>query len=152
MKKYDKNGNVLKYKARLVAKGFTQRYGSDYTETFAPVIMFKSVRLVAALVATLNLTAYQDDVPTAFLRGRLKEEIWMEPPPGVDGLSKGMKCKLHRTLYGLKQSPREWNEVANSYLLDQGFKATNGDPCLYIRGHGHDMILVAIYVDDIITA
>ena len=64
-KKRDKDGNVSRYKARLVAKGFTQRYGIDYNETFAPVVKFKSVRILAAIAAKLGLEAYQDDVPTA---------------------------------------------------------------------------------------
>jgi hypothetical protein len=153
VKKYDKDGNILKYKARLVAKGFTQRYGIDYTETFAPVVLFKSVRLLAALIAALNLEAFQDDVPTAFLRGDLKEEIYMEPPEGLnEEIEDGMKCLLMRTLYGLKQSPREWNEVVDKYLLKNGFTATHADPCLYKKGENETLILVAVYVDDIITA
>ena len=76
-KKCNNQGQVVRYNARLVAKGYTQKYGLDYHETFAPVAKFKSVRLLAALCAKLNLLAYQDYIPTAFLRGNLKETICM---------------------------------------------------------------------------
>jgi hypothetical protein len=150
-KKYNKDGKVVKYKARLVAKGFTQKYGTDYQETFAPVVMFKSIRTLAALCASQELKAYQDDVPSAFLRGNLKELVFMEPPPGVS-LEKGQYCKLKRTLYGLKQSPREWNAVIHKFLISQGFQQLKSDPCLYKCGEGDDAIYVAVYVDDVITA
>src|SRR6188768_1720778 len=106
-KKLDKNGNIKKYKARLVAKGFTQKYGIDFVETFAPVAKFKSIRVLAALAAMLKLNAFQDDIPTAFLKGNLKETIWMEQPKGYEvGNPEENKCLLQKTLYGLKQSPR----------------------------------------------
>ena len=104
----DKDGKIKKYKARLVAKGFTQKYGIDFVETFAPVAKFKSIRVLAALAAMLKLNAFQDDVPTEFLKGNLKETIWMEEPKGYEiGNPAENKCLLQKTLYGLKQSPRE---------------------------------------------
>jgi hypothetical protein len=150
-KKYNKHGEVVKYKARLVAKGFTQKYGTDYHETFAPVVMFKSIRTLAALCAAKKLKAFQDDVPSAFLRGELKETIFMDLPPGVKW-ENGMHCKLKRTLYGLKQSPREWNAVIHRFLISQQFTQLKSDPCLYKRGCDDDVIYVAVYVDDVITA
>ena len=81
-KKFDKLGNVSKYKARLVAKGYTQMYGIHYTETFSPVLKFKSLRVLIAIAASLNLEIYQDDVPSAFLRGTLDEEIYLNRPEG----------------------------------------------------------------------
>jgi hypothetical protein len=151
-KKYDRNGDVKKYKARLVAKGFTQKYGTDYTETFAPVVMFKSVRTLVAICASLGLKAYQDDVPSAFLRGNLKEEIFMEPPRGMQTSKPQDKCYLLKTLYGLKQSPKEWNQVLHDFLISERFCQSKCDPCLYFRGSGTSIVLVAVYVDDIITA
>ena len=116
-KKYDKDGNVKRYKARLVAKGDTQVHGIDYFETFVPVAKFKSIRTLAAIGAKLKLTAFQDDVPTAFLRGSLQEEVWMDQPQGYETGEAKEKCLLKKTLYGLKQSPREWNAVIHKYLL-----------------------------------
>jgi hypothetical protein len=151
-KKYDRHGNVKRYKARLVAKGFTQKYGTDFVETFAPVVKFKSIRTLVAIAASLGMKVFQDDVPVAFLRGKLKEEIWMDQPPGYQLGSAKQKLLLHKTLYGLRQSSREWNEVIHNFLLNQGFTASKADPCIYVRGTGESMLLVGLYVDDILCA
>ena len=151
VKKFDVNGNILKFKARLVAKGFTQRYGLDFIETFAPVAKFKSIRGIIALSAILKLKVYQDDVPSAFLKGILKESIYMDPPEGFN-CPPNKTLKLVKTLYGLKQSPREWNAVMHTFLVSQGFSQSQADPCLYVRGKDDSLLLVATYVDDIITA
>jgi hypothetical protein len=130
-KKYDKHQNVIKYKARLVAKEFTQKKGIDNLETFSPVAKFKSIRLLPALCAKLNLDAFQDDAPTAFLKENLKEEIWMEQLEGYEtGNPNVDKCLLLKTLYGLKQSPREWNIVIHNYLISKGFMQSTADPCI----------------------
>ena len=144
-KKYDKDGNVKKYKARLVAKGYTQIQGIDYFETFAPVAKFKSIRTLAALAAKMKLSAFQDDVPTAFLRGELKEEIWMEQPKGYEiGNIHKNKCLLQKTLYGLKQSPREWNEVIHKFLVSENFKQSQADSCIYVKRKNENVIFVGV--------
>jgi hypothetical protein len=73
-KKLDLKGNVKEYKARLVAKGFTQKFGVDFHETFAPVAKLKSIRLLTAIAANQSLDLYQDDVPSAFL----KNPVWVK--------------------------------------------------------------------------
>ena len=75
------------------------------------------MRTLVALAASLGLHLYQDDAPVAFLRGTLKEEIWMEPPPGFTYGSSQMKLRLHKTLYGFKQSPRPGNNAENLSLI-----------------------------------
>jgi hypothetical protein len=113
-RKFKADGTLGRYKARLVAKGFTQRFGVDYDETFAPVARAESIRTLIAIAAQRNMHLHQMDVKTAFLNGKLDEDIYMTQPPGyVKG--PGMVCKLHRSLYGLKQAPRCWNkEITNS--------------------------------------
>ena len=90
-----------------MAKGYTQKEGVDYGETFSPVVKFASIRLILAMVASLDLELHQMDVKTAFLNGKLDEEIFMDQPIGF--VVKGQKrkvCRLNRSLYGLKQSSR----------------------------------------------
>jgi hypothetical protein len=149
-KKLNSEGEVIKYKARLVAKGYTQQHGVDFNETYAPVAKFKTIRVLAAIAAARNLECYQDDVPTAFLKGDLKEEVWMEQPEGYVK-HPSHKCHLQKTLYGLKQSPREWNTVLHQYLIGCGFTSGKADTCLYFKSTSDGPLIVAIYVDDIIS-
>ena len=81
-KKKDMDGNVHVYKARLVAKGFWQDQGIDYDETFSPVAMLKSIRIILAIVAYFDYEIWQMDVKTAFLNGNLDEDVYMIQPEG----------------------------------------------------------------------
>lgn len=157
-KKLNSKGEVIEYKARLVAKGYSQRYGLDFMETFAPVAKLKSIRAITALATLMDLDMYQDDVPSAFLKAEftsgisgMEGEGWMEQPEGHDDGS-GRKCRLLKCIYGLKQSPREFHSLVNNFLVGEGFQPNEADPCAYqklVNGH---FIIVAVYVDDIITA
>jgi hypothetical protein len=81
--KRDKAGNIVRYKARLVAKGYSQVEGVDFEETFAPVARFSTLRALLAHAAEHSLAVHQVDIKTAFLNGRLEEEIYMKQPVGV---------------------------------------------------------------------
>ncbi|KAJ0522195.1 putative RNA-directed DNA polymerase [Helianthus annuus] len=103
-----KPGEGPRYKARLVAKGFTQKSGVDYNEIFSPVVKHVSIRVILSLVASLDLELEQMDVKTAFLHGNLDEKIYMAQPKGYEVKGQEDKaCLLKRSLYGLKQSPRQ---------------------------------------------
>ena len=124
----------LRYKARLVAKGFTQQEGVDYTEIFAPVVKFTTVRLMLALCAHFNWELKQMDVKTAFLHGDLDKPIYMKQPEGfVDPKFPNHVCLLKKALYGLKQSPRQWNIKFNNCMHKLGFVRSTFDACLYMK-------------------
>ena len=103
------DGQVDRLKARLVAKGYTQQYGSDYYNTFSPVAKIVSVRLLLSMAAMRSWPIFQLDIKNAFLYGDLANEFYMEQLPGfVTQGESSLVCKLRRSLYGLKESPRTW--------------------------------------------
>ncbi|CAL9012973.1 unnamed protein product, partial [Prunus brigantina] len=118
----DPNGSIERYKARLVAKGYTQTYGIDYEETFAPVAKLNIVRVLLSLAANLDWPLHQFDVKNAFLHGELTEEVYMDIPPGYNTTQTGTVCKLRKALYGLKQSPRAWFGRFTMAMKNNGFK------------------------------
>uniref|UniRef100_A0A2N9GEX0 Integrase catalytic domain-containing protein n=1 Tax=Fagus sylvatica TaxID=28930 RepID=A0A2N9GEX0_FAGSY len=106
-----------RFKARLVAKGYSQRHGIDYDEVFSPVVRHTSIKAVLALVADQDMELEQLDVKTAFLHGNLEEEIFMEQPEGFKQPgTENLVCRLKKSLYGLKQSPRQWYKRLKSLL------------------------------------
>jgi transposase InsO family protein len=149
--KKDSSGEVVRHKARLVAKGFSQVAGVDFLETFAPVAKFNTIRCILALGAALDLEIHQMDVKTAFLNGELEEDIYMSQPQGFEEKgSEHLVCKLKKSLYGLKQSPRAWYQCIDSFFTKEGFTRSEADHSLYIKQTGEYLLIVLIYVDDLI--
>jgi hypothetical protein len=146
------DGSVERYKARLVAKGFTQTHGIDYQETFAPVAKINSIRILLSLAVNFNWTLHQYDVKNAFLNGELHEEVYMTLPPGFeDKLGRGKVCRLKKSLYGLKQSPRAWFERFGSVVKRHGFTQSQADHTMFFKHSREGKIAILIvYVDDII--
>jgi hypothetical protein len=125
------DGNVHIYKARLVAKGFRQIQGVDYEETFSPVAMLKSVRILLAIAAYYDYEIWQMDVKTAFLNGHLSEDVYMTQPEGfVNPKNAGKICKLQRSIYGLKQASRSWNIRFDEVVKGFGFIKNEDEPCV----------------------
>src|SRR5580765_6358588 len=142
-----------KFKARLVAQGFSQQKGIDYDEIFSPVVRHTSIRAVLALVAYHDMILEQMDVKTAFLHGNLEEQIYIKQPEGFEETEQGLVCQLKRSLYGLKQSPRQWYKRFDSYMLKIGYRRCDYDCCVYVRSldDGSFMFLL-LYVDDMLIA
>ena len=121
--KFDKDSEIDRFKGRLVAQGFSQIPGLDFTETFAPVARFATIRTLLAYAVNRNMHVHQMDVTTAFLNGKLTETIYMKQPEGF--VKKGDEdkvCLLKRSLYGLKQSSRCWFQELHTHLLEMKFK------------------------------
>lgn len=151
--KYKADGSIERYKARLVAKGYTQTFGIDYLETFAPVAKMNTVRVILSLAANLGWELHQFDVKNAFLHGELEEEIYMEVPPGYEKrMGTNTVCKLKKALYGLKQSPRAWFGRFSKTMVSLGYNQSQGDHTLFIKHSNEGRITVLlVYVDDIIV-
>ncbi|KAJ9560577.1 hypothetical protein OSB04_005737 [Centaurea solstitialis] len=150
-KKTDMDGNVHTFKARLVAKGFTQTHGIDYDETFSPVAMLKSIRILMAISAYFNYEIWQMDVKTAFLNGKLTEDVYIEQPEGFEDPKNPNKvCKLLKSIYGLKQASRSWNLHFDERIKEFGFAKSEFEPCVYTKFSGSIVTFLVLYVDDIL--
>lgn len=148
--KTDASGNHVKHKARLVARGFSQEYGIDYLETFAPVSRYDTIRALLAYAAQMEWRLYQMDVKSVFLNGEL-EEVYVTQPPGfvIEGKEEKV-LRLYKALYGLKPAPRAWYERIDFYFIQNGFARSMNDAALYIKKKGEDVLIVSLYVDDLI--
>jgi hypothetical protein len=147
-RKLNAKGKVEKYKARLVPKDYSQVEGIDFGEIFSLVAKLTSIRFFLFFVATFHFEVEHMDVKTTFLHGDMEEEIYMKQPEGFVG--KGKKefvCKLKKSLYGLKQSPRMWYQKIYNYMLGLGFTRSKEDHCVYFKLIGDNLIYLVLYVD-----
>lgn len=143
-----------RYKGRLVAKGYSQTEGIDYNEIFSPVVKHVSIRFMLSVVVNLDFELEQMDVKTAFLHGTLEERILMTQPEGfIKPGDENKVCLLRKSLYGLKQSPRRWNQRFDGFMRDQLFDKSSRDPCVYFRdAQTSKAIYLLLYVDDMLIA
>ncbi|SGY28723.1 BQ5605_C085g13006 [Microbotryum silenes-dioicae] len=148
--KRNASGEVTGRKARLVAQGNRQRNGIDFSETFAPVARFSSIRCLLALAAANGYHVHQADIDKAYLHGELDHDIWMTTPRGFDFPSDKV-LRLRRSIYGLKQAGRIWNRHIDTSLRNLGYKATGTDHCIYSRIDDQQRPhYIALYVDDLL--
>ncbi|GJT33204.1 putative ribonuclease H-like domain-containing protein, partial [Tanacetum coccineum] len=149
--KKDERGIVIRNKARLVAQGHTQEERIDYDEVFAPVTKIEAIRLFLAYASFKDFMVYQMDVKSAFLYGKIKEEVYVCQPPGFeDPYFPDRVNKVEKALYGLHQGPRAWYETLLTYLLNNRFQRGKINKTLFIKRYKGDILLVQVYVDDII--
>ena len=146
------DGNINQYKVRLVANGYTQKYGVDYQETFAPVVKLNIVRILISVAAKQDQPLHQFDLKIAFLNGDLEEEVQMELPPNVKygSLHNQNVCKLKKSLYGLKQLSRSWFGRFTSAMKLIGLRQSNSDHTLFIKHNGEKLMALILYIDDMI--
>jgi hypothetical protein len=152
--KHNADGTIDRYKARWVARGFSQKIDVDYTEIFAPVIRYSSVRLLLSLANAYDLNAYGLDVSNAFARADADELLFVEQPHGYeqyDANGDPYVCKLDKCLYGTKQAARMWHRKFRAHLDSNGWKQLESDPCIFTRTTAEfGTEFIGLYVDDII--
>lgn len=141
--------NVKQYKARLVARGFEQQDIINLSDIYAPVAKLTTFRLFVIIATKYNLPIYQMDVTGAFLYGEINENVYVSLPEGAYSGDNNI-VKLKKSLYGLKSSPKSWNNKVNSVIIREGFIRSKCDPCLYKKCSGESKIFILIYVDDLL--
>jgi hypothetical protein len=139
-------------RARLVAKGFSQIEGVDFDELFSPVVRYETARLLLGVAALEDWEIESVDVKTAYLYGKLDEEIYMEQPEGFRLKGKENKVwRLHRALYGLKQAGLAWWRELTTSMKELGFKRCESDAGVYYYRcpKTAQIIIALVYVDDV---
>ena len=134
-----------------MAKSHTQKEGGYFFDTYSPVTRIATIRVLLALAASYSLYVHQMDVKIAFLYGELEEEIYMEQPNGfvIPG-EENKVCKLIKSLYGLKQTPKQWHEKFDTTLTSAGFSVNEAEKCVYYRYGGGEGVILCLYIDDIL--
>lgn len=156
--------SVERYKVRCTVLGNLQKYGIDYDETFSPVVRMKTLRTIMALTAVRDYHLHGMDIETAFLYGELDPNdpiVYVQVPEGYPlppeleqyrGTSR-ICCKVAKSIYGLKQSPRAFNKTFDKVMLKKlGFTRSKNDACLYVREEYGETMYVGVFVDDLIMA
>ncbi|CAM9732843.1 unnamed protein product, partial [Hapterophycus canaliculatus] len=142
------------FKARLVVQGFGQRHGIDCGGTFAPVCRISSQRTLLCIAVSKGLHVEHLDVKTAFLNAPVEEDVWVFQAPGFEEdhpvTGKQQVLKLPKSLYGLRQSRRNWNTTFARAIESIGFKPIFSDPCVYVYGSDKNYVVLSIYVDDVL--
>ena len=138
------------FKARYVAKGFSQIEGCDYFDTFAPTPKMTSVRSIIQIAAQYDLVVHQMDVKTAYLNAPIDCQIFVVQPQGFS--TPGLVWKLKKSLYGLKQSGKNWNDHVHQFFMDSDFVRSDTDPCIYFKTDDEGFVTIILWVDDIVLS
>ncbi|CAL4239318.1 unnamed protein product, partial [Meganyctiphanes norvegica] len=117
----------------VVAKGFSQVADIDYHETFSPTARMTSIRMLLQLAVAESLKVHQLDFDSAYLNAEIDCEIYMEPPELFPCNRPSEVLKIKKSLYGLKQSGRLWNEMLHAYLVEKNFTRSLVDTCVYTQ-------------------
>jgi len=150
--KSEENNSQPRYKAWLVVKGFGQKKGIDFEEIFSPMVKMSSIIVVLGLAVSLNLEINQLDVKIAFLHDDLEEDIYMVQPEGFAIKGKeNFVCRLRKSLYGLKQTPKQWYRNFDSFMMDHVYDKTYSDHCVFVKKFPNGKyIILLLYVDDML--
>jgi transposase InsO family protein len=130
--KYGEDGEP-RAKARLVARGFKDKNSYEMFETYAPVAPMTAIRWLLSTAQKYGLQLTQIDVKTAFLNGKLQEEIYIQIPDGVHGDRKKTALKLERALYGLKTASKSWYRTLKNVIKQLGYENSNAETSVYYK-------------------
>jgi hypothetical protein len=149
------DGTLKKYKARAVCQGFTQRFGIDFDETYAPTLPLAALRLFLAFAITYKMDIHSMDAVTAFLNSDMDKEVYVEQFHAFhDKQHPDYVLLLKKALYGLKQAPLLWYRTLRAALLELGYRVLEACPCIFFKyvAPGIDgLVLLLIFVDDFLT-
>ncbi|GJX50181.1 retrovirus-related pol polyprotein from transposon TNT 1-94 [Tanacetum coccineum] len=148
--KLDENGIVSRNKARLLAQGYNQQEGINYDETYAPIAILESIRILLAYACALHIKLFQMDVKSAFRNGFINEVYVAQPPGFIDFEKPNHVYKLKKALYGLKQATKAWYNRLKPFLIKHAYNMGIVDNTLFIKKKGSNLIIIQIYINDII--
>ncbi|CAI7879488.1 unnamed protein product [Closterium sp. NIES-54] len=142
------------FKDRYVARGFRPRQGVDFFHTFSPTPKLTTLRVLLHVATQRDYELHSLDFSTPFLQGSLHEEIWLRRPPGFIGsFPAGTQWSLRRSVYGLRQAPREWHDTVRTTLAALWFAPSTADPSLFLRTDTSlPPFYILVYVNDLIFA
>ena len=133
-----------------MANGYGQKQGIDYSETFSPTARMESIRTLMQLANQNKWKLHQMDVKGAYLHAPIEFDVFVQQPLGYEQHGGNFVWKLNKSLYGLKQSGRNWNKLFHQYLTEMSFRQSNADPCVFSKTMRSDIIILLEWVDDII--
>jgi hypothetical protein len=148
-KKTDQDGNLAKYKARLCVCVFNQQEGINYQDIFSLTGRLTSLQIMLTIGALNQFEVHQMDVRCAFLNGTPEEDLYIHAPLGLNAPPKTI-LKLHKALFGLKQSPRCWQKDLTTALKSIGLKTTYSDLCLYVSADKSKPFFLFVHVDNLL--
>lgn len=149
-RKRNEEGDIVKYKVRLVARGFKQKNVS-FSDIYSPVAKLPTIKVFLAVCNHLKIPIIQMDVCNAFLYGKIDSNVYITLPQGFD-LRVNEVCKLNKTLYGLRESPKGWNNRFHEVMIKLGFIRSEYDYCLYVKVTKLNKSFILLYVDDLLIA
>ena len=151
--KRNSKGEIIRHKARYVARGFKQKRGVDYDQTHSPTVKTVTLRVLLSSAVQNEMKLKQLDIKAAYLNAGIEEEVFVDQPQGFvkkNANGKNFVCILKKSLYGLKQSGRNWFNTLRDFLLSNQFKPSKSDPSLFLRERkGHKDFVTDICSDDI---
>ena len=149
--KFNLDGSIARLKVHLVAEGYAQTYGVDSFDIFSPVAKLTFVHMFISLVTFYDWDLLQLDIKNVFLHGDFQEEVYIEQPSGFFAhVEIGKVCRLRKSLYGLKHSPRTWFGKFNQAVETFGMRKSKSDRSFFYKNFNSGIILLVMYMDDFV--